>query len=183
MLSAMDELCERVHSLPPELFEEIKALVFTFDQAKVLIDEDYKPPVQSHISKATRQSFAEIFYFNMNEPYGKTTFAFNQPSVYYKWLSSLSKAHLKMCGLMEIRVKVPRSENYSLTRNTLREIRASEAWRQCVNLTAGPLLGDNVSAVTLTSVDSDEAATFSEWSDGRVHFSWSNGALCATTGW
>lgn len=83
----MDRLIDEVHNLPPEIFNQIKNLVFTPTQSVVMIDEAYKPPSSLQVSKATRRQYAWKYLS------GTTTFNCADPFLLCKYISSLTKVH------------------------------------------------------------------------------------------
>ena len=168
----MPELHERVQALPPEIFDRIKDLIFTFNSTKVTVDEHYKPPTQLRISKGTRLLFADAYY-------GSTVFEFKQPSIFYKWLDNLSKAHLNMIRVMELQVHVPRKEGMPggpLGQTEREQVQTSDTWEWC-SYWVSEIIKSKISRSTnakdvartkLVVVDSEHAADMYEWSDGRI---------------
>lgn len=47
-------LIERLHALPPELYNEIYELTFTPTSTDIYVDEGYKPPATLQVDRATR---------------------------------------------------------------------------------------------------------------------------------
>ena len=182
----MTELHERIQDLPPELFTEIYHLVFAFNVSRVTIDHNYRPPAQLQVSAETWYQYADAFY-------GKTVFEFKQPSIFYKWVRGLSKAHLEMVGGIEFQVQVPRSSDSRLSgpliQAQLDKIQGSEGWELCSEVTGARMklkffrsTGDEICApiVTPVAVNSDCNGTLLDWSNGSVGFSWSNGYMSLT---
>jgi hypothetical protein len=165
---------ELVQDLPPELFYEIKHLVFTFNSARVMIDEHYKPPSQLHISAQIRSQFAEVFY-------SKTVFEFNQSSTFYKWLGSLTKAHLEMIGGIELQVQIPPHPTRHISQDITENFSTSwnwHAWAREVSLlilksrlqALEPKIQDEL--IRMVAVSSNHAATPADWSENSWDVSW-----------
>ena len=55
-------LAEFVQGLPAKLYNKILEYTLTIDEDEVVIDENWKPPVQLQINRATRAEVAEKFY-------------------------------------------------------------------------------------------------------------------------
>lgn len=61
--SDTDNLIQRVHDLPPELYKEIHDLTFfTSFEAVYKIDKDYKPPNLLQVNQKWRKAFWRSFY-------------------------------------------------------------------------------------------------------------------------
>lgn len=80
-------LNDRVQSLPPELFNWIRTLVFTAPNSKKIhLDRNSVPPAQLRVSRLSRKSFASQYY-------SANTFIFGDADVMCSWLKSLTKDH------------------------------------------------------------------------------------------
>ena len=78
---------EQIQSLPQELQNIVLEHYFSLGNAKsVPVDGSYKPPIQLQINRATRQAFAREYYSG-------STFTFNERSVIFLWLKSLTAEH------------------------------------------------------------------------------------------
>ena len=95
----MDEFIQRAHDLPPELFHDIRARVFTFTPGIVKVNENYKPPAILQVNEASRAIL-------VNKYYGETmVFEFNGPCDLYKWARSLRKSQHSLNTNIRLKVK------------------------------------------------------------------------------
>lgn len=83
----MEDLATRVQDLPVELYNDILDLMLTPDAKFVTIKDDYEPPTQLQISRATRERFAVRYY---SPP---IAFAYYSTLWLCRWLKSLPKEH------------------------------------------------------------------------------------------
>lgn len=83
----MKTLIGLVHGLPPELFNDIRDLVFTPDEKRVFINEHYTPPSLLQVSSYTRRQYAERYYG------GATEFVPSSAKILAKFLKCLPEAH------------------------------------------------------------------------------------------
>ena len=86
----MDDLTEKLHSLPQELYDCIFDAVFTATTHRIDIGHSYRPPYLLSISSATRKQFAKTYYAN-------TTFVVDNDVILHQWLRGISAAgHLDL---------------------------------------------------------------------------------------
>ena len=86
-----DDFVQRVHSLPPELFEKIKEYTCLIERRHVKLDEHDKPPAVLHINRTIRCKLLKLYYK------GCIFEAFDE-EVLVRWLKSLdgyAKAFLR----------------------------------------------------------------------------------------
>lgn len=96
----MATLIELVHGLSPELFDNIKDLVFTPTEDTTTIDENYKPSICLQLSAATREQYANRFY-------AKTTFQFYRKSTLLLYFFSLSPSHHGLIEPVRLMIENP----------------------------------------------------------------------------
>lgn len=94
MSSETEDLIQRVHNLPPEIFNEVYNLTFTPEFKETCkIDKNYKPPGIIHVNKKYRTAFSSTFYRD-------TSFTVtddpNDLLHMARWAASLTKGQLKM---------------------------------------------------------------------------------------
>ena len=164
----MATLHERVQKLPPELFNEIKDIVFSSTANRVMIDESYTPPTTLHVSNETRKQFAEMFYGS------GTTFVFCQPSAFQRWLKSLGHEHLQMIQAIEIQIRLPRYSDGPLVFEDALDLFSPfnhvSLFFHTLNRSVLPHLLHELGIKTLhdiisfSLVDSEHVASFSVWS-------------------
>lgn len=102
----MDNLANRVQSLPQEIFDKIYLQVFTHSDPgeRVLVTSSYKPPTLLAVDRATREAFAEnyfsrnIFVLEISRP------MYEMSATGKKWLRSLSTKH--SAHIREVRTAV-----------------------------------------------------------------------------
>lgn len=104
--SEMDELIERVQSLPAELYNHIQKLTFATDSTQSCdINSEYKPPVLLHVQKPFRQVFARAYY-------SKTNFQFEDLELCCTWLKSLPEEHRRRIGNLHGIIRVECEESF-----------------------------------------------------------------------
>lgn len=87
-----NNLLHLVDTLPAELYNQIRELVFTpLATKRRFIDESYKPHSCIQVSRATRSHFAKSYY-------GDGAVFFVPRDLAVKWASSLPKEHLHQIG-------------------------------------------------------------------------------------
>ena len=89
---AQRTLAECVQGLPAELFNYVLDLTLTINADTFTLDNNYKPPVQLQIDRASREEIAETYY-------GETTFIINRFrdfSKSAKFVESLPTEHVKL---------------------------------------------------------------------------------------
>lgn len=100
----METLISLIHGLPPELFNGIRDLVFTSNEKKVIINEEYTPSNLLQVSSHTRQQYAYQFYG------GETEFVPSCPDTLARFLKSLTKAHRGLIQHISLQVSLHAGE-------------------------------------------------------------------------
>ena len=93
----MDGLNERIHALPPELFNRINDFVFTAEPGNRIVDRNYKPSQLLSVSKSTRLRFAQSVYGSAS------TFVFHDVELLARWLAALDPIHKSMLQKVQYR--------------------------------------------------------------------------------
>lgn len=93
----MDGLNERIHALPPELFNRINDFVFTAEPGNRIVDGSYKPSQLLSVSKSTRLRFAQSVYGSAS------TFVFHDVEFLVRWLAALDPIHKAMLQKVQYR--------------------------------------------------------------------------------
>lgn len=91
-----DILIQRVRNLPAEMRDQIADSVFTADGCRLSIDQDYRPPSQLQVNRSSRHHY-------LQEYYDRTTFQCQQPTMLFRYLSSLdsiSRPHMRSMRLI-----------------------------------------------------------------------------------
>jgi hypothetical protein len=90
-----DDLRQRLHDLPPELFNDIQSLVLSTSESRtatpqyIRVTAEYEFPKQLQIDRFHREDFATQFY-------GNTVFIFDSWGLFRKFMSVMSDAHLSL---------------------------------------------------------------------------------------
>lgn len=87
--ASMPDFTQRIHNLPPEIFNQIFELVFTPEPGPITIDRTYRPPVQMRVSRALRTQYAADYY----SPDRTFTACRLSNGEIFRWLQSLPVAH------------------------------------------------------------------------------------------
>ncbi|KAF2482973.1 hypothetical protein BDY17DRAFT_323742 [Neohortaea acidophila] len=87
-----------LYSLPQELFNEIRKLVFEAPSGTRVIDKDYKPPSSLQVSKETREVFAKTYYGN------GSVFEIEK-AVAEKWIDTIPIKHTDL--IQEVKIVGP----------------------------------------------------------------------------
>lgn len=87
-----DGLIERTQSLPPELFNNFRDMVFSVEPSTKVIARTTRPPVQLAVDRATRAAFAKDYFGNGS----RSRFEPGARRVLRRWLVSLAKEHLAL---------------------------------------------------------------------------------------
>jgi hypothetical protein len=106
------ELSVLLHSLPPELRDEIYDFTFTPDPGVRHVDRTYLPPAQLQVDQASRQQFASRYYgqdstFQMTRANGS------------KWLACLSQGQRDL--VRKIRVEYDLLPELKLLKNSQKD--------------------------------------------------------------
>ncbi|KAK4494923.1 hypothetical protein PRZ48_014279 [Zasmidium cellare] len=102
--SESDELNQRIHNLPQELQDRILDCTTAIEPGMVTIDDDYRPPWQLRINRATRSNCAKQYYTTSIFKLRKRSM--NDPliAVLVRWLTRLPVEHVAL--VTHIRVGV-----------------------------------------------------------------------------
>ncbi|KXT12849.1 hypothetical protein AC579_5405 [Pseudocercospora musae] len=84
------DLIQKIHKLPPELFENIYDHYTTYSSPKtVVINESYTFPAEFRVNRSIRQSYAENYF-------SKTTFICFDADTLENWLSAIPLGHQRL---------------------------------------------------------------------------------------
>lgn len=122
MNTDMEDLIERVQSLPPELYSEIRDLTFTVNLDSILtpehldprftpelkpvfhINKSWKPPAILQVSRTLREQHSPAFYHAAVFTFADDLADPDNLELLMRWLKSLSPKQLKMVTRSQIRI-------------------------------------------------------------------------------
>lgn len=93
-------LVQRVHNLPPELFNIVQDLTFTPDAPVVELNDSYQTPRLLAIDQSSRNLFAQRYY-------GETIFTWTDLRQIVDWIRKIPPSHRAMIKRLENRVLEP----------------------------------------------------------------------------
>lgn len=114
-----DQLPALMQRLPQEIFDNIYQLVFTAASEPRQIDKHYRPPVQLQVDRASRKTFARIYYGD------NSTFVLDS-SIQIQWACSLPAAHFDK--ITRIRYPHACGDLMPLTHESSRIVRKKKAY-------------------------------------------------------
>lgn len=96
---ADDKLPQLVQSLPQELYDHILGLVFKSQPHFTPVTEGLTPPVQLHVDKSSRATFAKEYY-------GNGVFRFHDLDLLCKWIIALTPEQCRLLGAERVTLRV-----------------------------------------------------------------------------